>query len=133
MSKRLLGIGALAAAALFAGAASAQQGPIKIGLITDKVGLAKPYAEPVAAGAVFAVARLNAAGGVLGRKLELLVEDDQGVWRQAQPARSNALTAGPRYVFATDDPQLFFNLPAASGAPRIGLLAPWIVTARSHC
>ena len=49
---------ALACAVVFGSSAFAQgaaQGPIKIGLITDKVGPAKPYAEPVAAGAVFAV------------------------------------------------------------------------------
>jgi branched-chain amino acid transport system substrate-binding protein len=55
----------------------AAQSTIKIGLITDKVGIAKAYAEPVAAGAAFAVKELNAKGGVLGRQIELLVEDDQ--------------------------------------------------------
>lgn len=54
------------------------QNTIKIGMITDKVGPAKPYAEPVAAGAVFAVKELNAKGGLLGRQVELLIEDDQG-------------------------------------------------------
>ena len=51
---------------------------IKIGMITDKVGPAKGYAEPVAQGAVYAVKELNAKGGLLGRQIELLVEDDQG-------------------------------------------------------
>ena len=56
---------------------SMAQEPIKIGMITDKVGVAKAYAEPVAAGVTFAVKELNAKGGVLGRPIELLVEDDQ--------------------------------------------------------
>ena len=43
------------------------QNTIKIGLITDKVGPAKGYAEPVAQGAVYAVKELNAKGGLLGR------------------------------------------------------------------
>ena len=54
------------------------QAPVRIGMITDKVGPAKPYAEPVALGAAFAVKELNAQGGLLGRKIELLTEDDQG-------------------------------------------------------
>ncbi len=54
------------------------QNTIKIGMITDKVGPAKAYAEPVAQGAEYAVKELNAKGGVLGRKIELVVEDDQG-------------------------------------------------------
>ncbi len=53
------------------------QNTIKIGMITDKVGIAKAYAEPVAAGVSFAVKELNAKGGLLGRQIELLVEDDQ--------------------------------------------------------
>ncbi len=53
------------------------QNTIKIGMITDKVGVAKAYAEPVAAGVSFAVKELNAKGGILGRQVELLVEDDQ--------------------------------------------------------
>ena len=62
------------------GAQSAQgaTGPIRIGVITDKVGPAKPYAEPVTQGAVFAAKELNARGGILGRPIELMVEDDQG-------------------------------------------------------
>jgi branched-chain amino acid transport system substrate-binding protein len=53
------------------------QNTIKIGLITDKVGFAKAYAEPVAAGVTFAVKEINSKGGLLGRQIELMVEDDQ--------------------------------------------------------
>ena len=53
------------------------QNTIKIGMITDRVGPAKGYAEPVANGAIYAVKELNAKGGLLGRQVELLVEDDQ--------------------------------------------------------
>lgn len=54
------------------------QETIKIGVITDKVGPAKPYSEPTLEGIQFGANEINAAGGVLGRKIELLVEDDQG-------------------------------------------------------
>ena len=53
------------------------QNTIKIGMITDKVGVAKAYAEPVAAGVSYAVKELNAKGGILGKPIELMVEDDQ--------------------------------------------------------
>ncbi len=62
---------------LLAGPAIAQD-TIKIGVVTDKVGPAKPYSEPALEGIVFAANELNRKGGVLGRKVELLVEDDQG-------------------------------------------------------
>ncbi len=54
------------------------QDTIKIGVITDKVGPAKPYSEPTLEGIEFGTAEINRMGGVLGRKIELLIEDDQG-------------------------------------------------------
>jgi branched-chain amino acid transport system substrate-binding protein len=54
------------------------QETIKIGVITDKVGPAKPYSEPALEGIQFGAGEINRKGGVLGRKIELLIEDDQG-------------------------------------------------------
>jgi len=64
------------AAALFAASSFAQE-PIKIGVITDRVGVSKPYSEPCTEGTLFGAAEINRRGGVLGRKIELLIEDDQ--------------------------------------------------------
>jgi branched-chain amino acid transport system substrate-binding protein len=64
------------ALALAAGAAVAQE-TIKIGVIADRVGVSRPYSEPNTEGVVFGANEINAKGGVLGRKLELLIEDDQ--------------------------------------------------------
>ena len=61
---------------LSAGAAFAQE-PIKIGVITDRVGVSKPYSEPATEGIIFGAAEINRKGGLLGRKIELLIEDDQ--------------------------------------------------------
>jgi branched-chain amino acid transport system substrate-binding protein len=65
------------ALALFAASVFSQE-IVKIGVITDKVGPAKPYSEPTLEGILFGADQINKAGGVLGRKIELLVEDDQG-------------------------------------------------------
>ena len=65
------------ALALFAASVFSQE-TIKIGVITDKVGPAKPYSEPTLEGIQFGADEINRAGGVLGRRLELLIEDDQG-------------------------------------------------------
>jgi branched-chain amino acid transport system substrate-binding protein len=62
--------------ALLAGLAQAQD-TIKIGVITDRVGVSKPYSEPATEGLVFGAEEINRKGGVLGKKIELLVEDDQ--------------------------------------------------------
>src|SRR5258708_31306439 len=53
------------------------QEPIKIGVITDRVGVSKPYSEPSTEGLIFGAEEINRRGGILGRKIELLVEDDQ--------------------------------------------------------
>jgi branched-chain amino acid transport system substrate-binding protein len=67
---------ALLGAALMAFSAQAQD-TIKIGVITDRVGVSKPYSEPATEGMVFGASEINKKGGVLGKKLELLIEDDQ--------------------------------------------------------
>ena len=46
-------------------------------MITDRVGVSKPYSEPATEGVVFGADEINRRGGVLGRKIELLIEDDQ--------------------------------------------------------
>src|SRR5512145_2992001 len=66
-----------AALALFAASVFSQEA-VKIGVITDRVGPAKPYSEPTLEGIQFGADEINKAGGVLGRKIELLVEDNQG-------------------------------------------------------
>src|SRR3954471_18964481 len=67
---------ALLGAALIGFAAQAQDA-IKIGVITDRVGVSKPYSEPATEGMVFGASEINKKGGVLGKKIELLIEDDQ--------------------------------------------------------
>ena len=65
-----------ATAALVCAVSQAQE-TIKIGVITDRVGVSKPYSEPATEGVIFGADEINRRGGVLGRKIELLIEDDQ--------------------------------------------------------
>ena len=64
------------AAAVFSVASYAQES-IKIGVISDRIGVSKPYSEPATEGLIFGANEINRKGGVLGRKIELLIEDDQ--------------------------------------------------------
>src|SRR3954465_12965583 len=66
----------MVAAALVASAGQAQE-TIKIGVITDRVGVSKPYSEPATEGMVFGANEINKKGGVLGRKIARVSEDDQ--------------------------------------------------------
>ncbi len=71
------GAAALAGSAAFPRLAPAQGAPIRIGTLTPLTGAGGPYG-PVMVKAVKAVIdEVNAAGGVLGRKVELVSEDDQ--------------------------------------------------------
>ncbi len=57
--------------------ALAQDKPIKVGLTTDLTGIAAAYARSQVNGVQLAIDHINAGGGLLGRKLELLVRDSQ--------------------------------------------------------
>jgi branched-chain amino acid transport system substrate-binding protein len=73
----------LGGAAAFAGVSAlppralAQGGPIKIGTLTPLTGAGGPYGPVMVKAAKAVVDQVNAAGGVLGRKVELVSEDDQ--------------------------------------------------------
>ena len=57
--------------------ALAQAGPIKIGVVTPLSGTYAGIGQQVKWGLDLAAAQINAAGGVAGRKLELLYEDEE--------------------------------------------------------
>src|SRR6195256_3727052 len=57
---------------------AAAQAPIKIGDINSYSGIGAPFTGPYRAGVEMAVEEINAKGGVLGRKLEVVFRDDKG-------------------------------------------------------
>lgn len=74
----LVGVGLVGVALLWAAAPlAASQHPIRIGVIYGLGGSAAPYTKPAVVGHEMAVEEINAKGGILGRKLELVIRDDQ--------------------------------------------------------
>ncbi len=71
---RLLGIGLVAGVAMLAPAAFAQQ-TIKIGALNPYSGPLSLYGTEVTRGYELAADRVNAAGGVLGKRIELIRGD----------------------------------------------------------
>ena len=69
----LSGVAAVAAPSVL----RAQAEPIKIATLTPLTGAGGPYGPVMAKVAAAVVEEVNAAGGVLGRKVELVSEDDQ--------------------------------------------------------
>ena len=57
--------------------AAAQTGPIRLGTLTPQTGAGGPYGPPMVKTVQAVVADINAAGGVLGRTIELISEDDE--------------------------------------------------------
>lgn len=76
--RRFLGIlgGAAATARLWPRPAHAQSGPVRLGVLAAKAGVTAPVGESGLRGTQFAVDRINAAGGILGRRIELVVEEE---------------------------------------------------------
>lgn len=71
------GTGVVAAASPYLSApAFAQSGPIKVGIIAPKAGIAGTIGECGLRGTQFAVDRINAGGGIAGRKVELIIEEE---------------------------------------------------------
>ena len=75
---RISGAAAAAGAAtrLDTAPAFAQTGPVKLGVLAAKAGVTAPVGESGLRGTQWAVDRINAAGGILGRKVELVVEEE---------------------------------------------------------
>ena len=62
---------------LSASLVSAQSGPIKIGVVTPLSGTYTPIGEQVKMGLDLAAREINAAGGINGRKINLIYEDEE--------------------------------------------------------
>ncbi|MGE0113219.1 ABC transporter substrate-binding protein [Aquabacterium sp.] len=78
LSRRSIIQGAAAAAAVGAtGIARAQAGPLRVGLILPMSGIGAEAGAAWHAGVKVAVEQWNAAGGLVGRPIELVVRDDK--------------------------------------------------------
>jgi branched-chain amino acid transport system substrate-binding protein len=73
----ITGAGALAAPFVLPAASLAQSGPIRIAGLVSLTGSGSPFGPNSRLAHQAVVDEVNAAGGILGRKLEYLAEDDQ--------------------------------------------------------
>jgi branched-chain amino acid transport system substrate-binding protein len=79
MERRMILGALLVALALLVPFASDAQKPIKVGVLSILSGPGALFGEPVSKGALMFAEEINAAGGVLGRKFELIIRDTKGV------------------------------------------------------
>src|SRR5258706_608467 len=114
--KALGGAGAvLAAQPYLSFPAIAQSQPLRIGIISPRAGIAGTIGECGLRGTQFAVERINAAGGIAGRRIELIVEEETAAaqWPKAGPLDLTShvaplKAAKPDLVFSS---LLFADLP----------------------
>src|SRR5262245_8829503 len=76
INRRSVLLSALAAAAIFAGCAK-NQDTIKVGELASLTGKEAAFGQSSHKGTLLAIEEVNAAGGVLGKKLQLVTEDNQ--------------------------------------------------------
>jgi len=70
------GAGVVAAAPWTSAPAFAQNTPLRVGIIAPKAGIAGTIGECGLRGTQFAVEHINATGGIAGRKVELVIEEE---------------------------------------------------------
>lgn len=102
--------------------ASAPSGdPIVIGAAIDQTSFMAPFDEPPVVAAQLTIEAINAAGGVLGRPLELQVIDTQLQPEQTLSAAIDLLDGGAEILMVTCD--VDFATPAIQEALERGVLA----------
>ena len=122
----------LAAAVALASAALAQQEPIKIGAFLAVTGGAAFLGDPEQKTLEMYVEKLNAAGGVLGRKLQLVSYDSAGdaekartfVKRLIEQDKVDVLVGGS----TTGETMAVVPLVEAAGVPFISLAGAVVIT-----
>lgn len=70
----------------------AQAPPIKIGTFTPLSGHAAYYGEHIVIGAKLAIDEVNEKGGIMGRKVEFIAEDDKNIPAEAVSAAEKLIT-----------------------------------------
>ncbi|MFG1359309.1 branched-chain amino acid ABC transporter substrate-binding protein [Xanthobacter pseudotagetidis] len=90
----LLAIGA----GLFAGAAPPALAQVKLGAVGPLTGGIAAFGAQMRAGVEAAVADINARGGILGERIELIVADDGGKPEQGKAAANKLITDQVKFV-----------------------------------
>lgn len=114
MNRLVLGLLASAAAFLLGGPASAQN-TIKVGVPMPLSGPAALYGEPAVKGARMFVDEINAAGGVLGKKIELIVRDSK--------ASADEAVRVSREMILKEDVQFLVGTLTSAEGPAVSTIA----------
>jgi branched-chain amino acid transport system substrate-binding protein len=117
-----------AASLMFAGGSTStgsSSGPVSIGMVFPLSGAVAFYGTESRDGVILAIEEINAAGGLLGRQLAYIAEDDQGDAALAQNAFTK-LTTRDRvsYIIGSSTSGATMAMTALAQANRIVLISP---------
>lgn len=101
--------------------AFAEQAPIKIGFAIAQSGWMQAYDEPSFKGAMLAIDEINAGGGILGRKIETLVNDTRTDKAEAARVGQDLIDAGVDMLVVSCDYDM--GGPAALAAESAGKIS----------
>ncbi len=102
----------------------AETAPIKVGAISPNTGDLAAYGEAVSNGIDLAVAEINAAGGVLGRPLEITHMDDKGDSTEGANAFNKLVSDGVKAIIGSVTSGVTAGLGALADAEGMLLLTP---------
>ena len=83
----------------------AQSGPIRIAVVCPQSGAFQPVGAPIVLGAQIAADQVNAAGGVGGRMIELVLRDDKGDPTQSVAAARELVADGVNMIVGVPPPK----------------------------
>ncbi|MCH8898933.1 MAG: ABC transporter substrate-binding protein [Acidobacteria bacterium] len=97
------------------------QEPLVLGVVSGQTGFMSLFDIPVLQGVELAVAEINAAGGILGRQIEIIVIDHKTDFALLESAAIEAIEAGADIIITSCD----FDVggPTARAANEQGVLA----------
>jgi branched-chain amino acid transport system substrate-binding protein len=98
--------------------------PIKVGAISPNTGDLAAYGEAVTNGIDLAVAEINAAGGVLGRPLEITHLDDKGDSTEGANAFNKLVSDGVKAIIGSVTSGVTAGLGALADSEGMLLLTP---------
>lgn len=113
---------AILGAAMIPGGATAET--VKIGVITDRVGGAKFWANAIGQGIQMGTDEINAKGGVLGRKIELLWEDDQNKPDVSATKARKLIEAGVVFILSITSSPVTQQAQTATAAAKMPHMTP---------
>lgn len=101
--------------------AAGSKGPIVIGAAIGETGILKSYDGPAFAVVQYDIARINAAGGINGRKVELKVLDTQSDITRGGQVAQQLIDEGAQILIVSSD--FDFGSPAAAVAQKNGMVS----------